>query len=431
MLNLINKKILIYGFGITGKACLKYLKKKNSVIVYDDKIKTNKNKNIKFLNKKFLNKIKLDYVVLSPGINLKNCTLKNFLLKNKKKIISELDIFYCAHKSNFKVAITGTNGKSTTCKLLYDILKNSKKDVRLVGNIGKPVLNEKKVTKNTIFVIEVSSYQIDYSNHFKSDIAVILNIAPDHLERHNNFFNYVKVKSQLILNQNFNSKAIICKNNKVLDKYLNTRKLKSKLYKVSSNVHNNYLKQIKNEYFNNANNQENLNFVIKISNLLKIKNNKLINTINNFKPLKYRQEIIFNSKKILIINDSKSTSFSSTINLLKNYKNIYWILGGLNKKGDKIKLPKNSMQNIKGYVIGKNKSFFEKKLKNQIKIKKITLLKNALKEVIKDIKFSTLKSNIIFSPAAASYDQFKNFEERGKYFDDLIKKFLINTTNAK
>ena len=174
-----------------------------------------------------------------------------------------------------------------------------------------------------------------------------------------------------------------------------------------------------------------MNFIIKISNLLKIKNSKLINTINNFKPLKYRQEIIFNSKKILIINDSKSTSFSSTFNLLKNYKNIYWILGGLNKKGDKIKLPKNSMQNIKGYIIGNNKSFFEKKLKNQIQIKKITLLKNALKEVIKDIKFSTLKSNIIFSPAAASFDQFKNFEERGKYFDDLIKKFLINTTNAK
>ena len=152
MLNLINKKILIYGFGITGKACLNYLKN-NSVIVYDDKIKTNKNKNIKFLNKKFLNKIKLDYVVLSPGINLKNCTLKNFLFKNKKKIISELDIFYCAYKSNFKIAITGTYGKSTTCKLLYDILKYSKKDVRLVGNIGKPVLNE-KVTKNTIFVMK-------------------------------------------------------------------------------------------------------------------------------------------------------------------------------------------------------------------------------------------------------------------------------------
>ena len=85
MLNLIDKKILIYGFGISGKACLNFLYKKNSVIVYDDKIKRFKNKNIKFFDKKALNKIKLDYIVLSPGINIKNCSLKNFLLKNKKK----------------------------------------------------------------------------------------------------------------------------------------------------------------------------------------------------------------------------------------------------------------------------------------------------------------------------------------------------------
>ena len=431
MLNLIDKKILIYGFGISGKACLNFLYKNNSVIVYDDKIKRFKNKNIKFLDKKALNKIKLDYIVLSPGINIKNCSLKNFLKKNKKKIISELDIFYCTYKSNIKVAITGTNGKSTTCKLLYDILKKSNKDVRLVGNIGSPLLNEKKINKKTIFVIEVSSYQIGYSSHFKSDIAVILNIAPDHLERHDNFLNYVKVKSQLILNQNFNSRAIICDNNKVLDKYLKSKKINAKIYKIGASVNNIYLKKIKNDYFNNINNQENLNFVIKISKLLKIKNSVIIKAINKFKPLKYRQEIIYNNKKFLIINDSKSTSFSSTVNLLKNYKNIYWILGGLNKKGDKINLPKNSMQNIKGYIIGKDKSFFVKKLKNKIKIKKITSLKNALGQVMKDIKFSNLKANIIFSPSAASFDQFKNFEERGKYFNNLVKKIFYKAHNAK
>ena len=197
-----NKKILIYGLGKSGISSFNYLKNNNIVKVYDD----NKNR----ISKKFkrfsiiknnINKLKFDFVVISPGINIRNCQLKNYLSKNSKIIITELDIFYLENQNNFNITVTGTNGKSTVCKLLYDILKKTKKDVRLVGNIGKPPLYEKKINKKTIFVIEVSSYQIEYSKFFKAKYGVILNISPDHLERHGNFVNYAKTKFKLLNSQ--------------------------------------------------------------------------------------------------------------------------------------------------------------------------------------------------------------------------------------
>ena len=110
---------------------------------YDDyNIKTpNRLIKKKIIEKIEINKISFDYIVISPGIDLKKCILKNYLKKNKKKIITELDIFYLENKKNFKITITGTNGKSTTSKLLYEVLKNNKKDVRLTGNIGYPIVN--------------------------------------------------------------------------------------------------------------------------------------------------------------------------------------------------------------------------------------------------------------------------------------------------
>ena len=121
---------------------------KNNVKVFDDNnfLRNKKNKKY-FLSKKKIQEYKFDYIVLSPGIDFKKCTLKNYLLKNRKKIITELDIFYLSFPDNKKITITGTNGKSTTCQMLYNIFKLQKLDVRLVGNIGKPPLKEKKIKK--------------------------------------------------------------------------------------------------------------------------------------------------------------------------------------------------------------------------------------------------------------------------------------------
>ena len=132
----INKNILIYGLGLSGKSCIKYLSNQNKITIFDDNsfLRNNKNKKY-FLNKNKIFKKQFDYIVLSPGIDIKRCKLSHYLLKNKKQIITELDIFYLIFPSNIKITITGTNGKSTTCQLLYGIFKSKNFYVRLIGNI--------------------------------------------------------------------------------------------------------------------------------------------------------------------------------------------------------------------------------------------------------------------------------------------------------
>ncbi len=159
-------------------------------------------------------------------------SVKSFLKKNHKKIYTDLDIFYSRYAFNQKITITGTNGKSTTAKLLYDILKDQKKDVRLVGNIGNPILLEKKIKKDTLFVIEASSYQLEYSRLFKTNISIILNIAPDHLERHKTINKYVSAKFKLIKNQSKNDIAILNTKNFYIKRELKKKKFAPSILKI-------------------------------------------------------------------------------------------------------------------------------------------------------------------------------------------------------
>ena len=422
-----NQNILIYGFGKSGRACFKYLRKNNKIEIYDDK-KSSIPKNLKknSINKTKLTSVNFDRIVVSPGIDVNKCTLKKYLSKNKSKIISELDIFYLNNIKNKKITITGTNGKSTTSKLLHDILKKHNKDVRLVGNIGNPLLLEKNIKPQTIFVIEASSYQIEYSKYFKTDFAVILNISPNHLERHGTFKNYIKSKFRLIKNQKKNSFAFIEKNNNFLKEEIKKNKINSKIIKVNLKISNKIKKKINNPYFENKNNLNNLKFVLEISKKLKLKNQKVFKVVNSFKELNFRQQILYKNKKLLIINDSKSTSFSSSINLLEFYKNIYWLVGGRFKKGDNFVLNKKYYKNINAYIFGKRKRLFVKNFINKIKYKTFDNIKRALVEIIIDAKKNNLSAvNIIFSPSAASFDQFSNFEERGKNFNYLVRKLKI------
>ena len=169
-----------------------------------------------------------------------------------------------------------------------------------------------------------------------------------------------------------------------------------------------------------------MKFVLEISKKLKLKNQKVFKVVNSFKELNFRQQILYKNKKLLIINDSKSTNFSSSINLLESYKNIYWLVGGRLKKGDNFVLNKKYYKNINAYIFGKRKKFFVKNLINKIKYKTFDNIKNALVEIIIDAKKKNLSPvNIIFSPSAASFDQFSNFEERGKNFNYLVRKLKI------
>ena len=422
----LNKKILIYGLGKSGLSAFKFLKNKSDVFIYDDIQSNIKNQNLKkrLVNNIDILELKFDIIILSPGVDINNCKLSKFLKINRDKIFSDLDIFYEFYK-NVCITITGTNGKSTTCQLLYEILSNQNLDVRLVGNIGNPILSVKNVKEKTIFVIEASSYQLEYSKIFRSKYAAVLNLSPDHIERHKSLNKYVKAKFKLLKSQLKKHIAFVKKNDVLIQKELKLNRFNCKIIKVNTKKKDSNFGNINNDYFLNDNNKENLSFVLEITKSLRLKRKSLIESIENFKGLKYRQQVVFQNKNLKIINDSKSTSFSATLPLLETHKNIFWILGGIAKKNDKIHLKKKYYQSIRGFIYGKDKSFFSKTLKNRIKIEINKNLLKSLKAVFKEVKKDHSKKKVIlFSPSAASFDQFKNFEDRGKYFNKIIKNYL-------
>ena len=422
------KKILIYGLGKSGISALKFLKsKKNKLYIFDDK---------KFPKKKFikineLNNQEFDYIVISPGIDIKKCKLNFFIKKNISKVITDLDIFYAFYK-NPTITITGTNGKSTSAKILFEILKDQKKDVRLVGNIGNPILSEKKIKKSSIFVIEASSYQLEYSKFFKTKHGVILNITPDHIERHGTFKNYINAKFNLIKNQSKGTFSFLNFDDKNIRRKIISNKYKSEIIKIRTKTINDVSLKIKNEYFKTDGNYENLLMIIEIIKKLKLNLKKSISTLNEFKGLKYRQQIIFSNQNLKIINDSKSTSYASSESLLKNFKKAHWIIGGIPKKNDCFSLSKKYIKETRAYIYGNYSKVFQKELSKKLKTKTFLNLKVLLNTMFSDFKkYKDDKHIILFSPAAASFDEFKNFEERGEYFNQLIKNKVNGKFNFK
>ena len=422
ILNLKKLSFLVYGLGSTGESVIKYFKKKNisNYYIWDDSVKVRKKfKNNKKLNlTKTLNKV--DYIVLSPGISLKKNKYKKKLIKFKKKIITDIDLLYLSNSKFKSIVVTGSNGKSTTCKIISHLLKSQNFNVKLGGNIGTPILNI-KLTKNIYFVIEASSFQLSHSQYIRPDYAILLNITNDHLDWHGSMQNYINAKLKIFNLQTKNDFALI--SNKFKN-YFRKKKYISRLISVNKKKYKKIKTKINNIYLKSSMNDENMNFIYTLSKLLKINKKFFINSMNSFKGLPHRYEIFLRKKNIIFINDSKATSFEATKFALMSSKNIYWILGGLPKLNDKIILEDIKNNIIKSYIIGKNISFFKKQLKNKVNFSITKNLKNSIISVFKDLKLSnSIHNTVLLSPSAASFDQFKNFEQRGDEFKKLSKLY--------
>ena len=303
-------------------------------------------------------------------------------------------------------------------------MKKENFDVKLGGNIGKPVLNL-KIKKNTIVIIETSSFQLALSKFIKPNCAAILNISPDHLDWHKNFKNYKNSKFKIFKLQDKSNCAFLTDKN--LIKYYKKNKFKGKIIKSLFKKYKKIKSQIKNNYLNLKINEQNVDFAYTISKYFNVKNKTIIDSLNSFKGLKHRYEIFLNRKKISFINDSKATSFDSTKHALRGNKNIYWILGGLPKKNDQLNIKKLKNNIIKAYIIGKHTSFFKKQINKSINFSISINMKKAVKEALQDISEKNLDHSVLLlSPASASYDQYKNFIERGEEFKKLIRFYAKN-----
>ena len=410
----------IYGLGLSGTSVYKFLKKQKikKIYTWDDKKNLKNKKKFNFFFK-VLNDV--DYIVISPGINIKKTKFKSILLKNREKIITDLDLFYMQKIPVKSIVITGTNGKSTTSKLIQHILRANKVDAQLGGNIGKPIL-DLKIKKKSIVIIEASSFQLTYTKFIKPTFALILNIVKDHLDWHNTMANYKDSKFKIFSKQDKKDYALL--NDKKLINIFHKNNFLSKLKIVKKNFLNNSVKKnITNEYLLSKPNEENLSFVFKLATMLKIKKKFFFRAINSFKGLAHRHEIFYKKSGITFINDSKATSFEATKHALKSNQNIFWIVGGLPKLGDKFNVKSVSKNIIKTFIIGKKTNYFKNQIGKEIKYKISFNLKNALKDIFKELRLiKKSKVTVLLSPASASYDQFNNFVDRG----NQLKKMTMN-----
>ena len=407
---------LVYGLGLSGESVINFFEKNRikNFKVWDD---NKKNLYKKYRSKNLFHTLnQVDYIVLSPGISLlKNKKLSKF----EKKIITDIDLFYLYNNKFKSIVVTGTNGKSTTCKLLAHLLQKNKFKCSLGGNIGTPILNLKNF-KNGFVIIEASSFQLSHSKFICPDYALFLNFSNDHLDWHGSkkkylysklkIFHLQKEKNYAIINQNLKNKFI---KNKLSGKLLfpkikNYRKIK---------------KKIKNDYLTSNINEENMSFVYTLSKLLKISEKSFFKAMKSFKGLSHRFEIFLKRGNTTFINDSKATSFTAAESALLSLKNVYWILGGLPKRNDKLKLSKIKKNIIKCYLIGKNINFFKNQIKGRIDFSVTKSLKSSIIKILKDVKLQKhTNKSILLSPGAASFDQFENFEKRGEEFKRLCKK---------
>ena len=439
-----NKNITVLGAGISGigASSLAYYKGANVLLSNNEKFN-----NDSLINNKIKREyshsdkcINSDLVIVSPGIKSKNnSTIKKLESKNIS-IISEIEFASRFTKSPI-IAVTGSNGKSTVVKLLYHIFKNKYKNVFLGGNIGisfsMNVYNElKNNLKNSIHIIEASSFQLERVYSLKPYISCILNVTEDHLDRHGDFENYLKQKIKLIKNHTEKSFIVYNQDDKNLKRILEN---KINSYPYSLNNKNTFYINKKSIYCSKTNkeiiNQEKTQLVgkhnlsnilacIEICRLFNFEIEDIIDSLKNFKPLNHRMEVVYRKDNFIIINDSKGTNLDSTKSAIGSFDNkIILLLGGFsNQELNKEKIidttkSKNIHKIICFGKIGENIHKILTEYKSSIYIK------NFESAILKSIEYSLNKKSILFSPGFKSYDEFKNFEERGNMFKKIIHNY--------
>jgi len=440
------KSILIWGFMKSGRASFNLLyNKKDKFFIFDE----NKDLQVQLLNEfcfhlnvfvlKELNKIVLDgidQIIISPSISIFDERI-SYAKKKGIEVLSELELGF-SHTKNKFVAVTGTNGKTTTVSLIYEMLKNAGKRAELVGNVGIPLCEKVKTEKkHTIYACEVSSFQLEAVKTFKPKIACLLNISPDHLDRHKSMKNYVATKKKIFKNMENNDFVILnekLKNVKTKCKtyVFGTKKAKFGCFLDKNNII--FSKNGKEEkicdcsdvvFLRGFHNLENVMCAVCVAKILGLKNRNIKNVLNTFSAQNHRIEKVFSRNGIDFFDDSKGTNVDATICAMKtldNGKGTMLILGGADKGDEFDEIFLNLTSNIqKILVVGetKEKILLAGKRGNCLdKLLAFTHLKDAV-----EFACGTLKSGeqLLLSPACSSFDEFKDYADRGEKFLEYIK----------
>lgn len=432
------KKAMIYGAGISGKSVIKLLEEiKWETVLVDDKIGVSSTDAVAYLEG-------VDLFVKSPGIPYNDLIKK--AEKKGIKIVNEIEVSYNYMKKTSEtkiIAITGTNGKTTTTSKLAGLLNAAGIRSIAAGNIGTPyseAILEKE--KYEYIVLELSSYQLENLYEFKADIAMIINLAPDHLNRYKDADEYYDTKFNVGMNQSLGDKFIVNIDDPEIMKRLdriNSETLKLSLeentdiYVSENNLYfeGKQVTTIENFSLKGRHNLQNMLFVVGAAKLIGIDNNVIINFLENTESLEHRMEDFYTYKNqnnaVKFINDSKGTNLESTMKAIGAFEKPILICGGCDKNLELTPLIEEIKKSVKEvYLIGELAPKLERELlavnypKEDIyTLKTLEKVMITLEKKIKNMD-SKKDLTILLSPATSSFDQFKSFEERGKVFKKLV-----------
>jgi UDP-N-acetylmuramoylalanine--D-glutamate ligase len=449
------RKVALFGLGGSGMATARALLAGGASVVAWDDGESAKDKaraaGVSIANLADVDWREFATLVLAPGVPLTHPE-PHWTVKKAQaagvEVIGDIELF-CRERRRIAphspfVAITGTNGKSTTTALTAHLLREAGRDVQLGGNIGVPILDLAPPSAERVHVIECSSFQIDLTPSIDPTVGALINLTPDHLDRHGTMENYAAIKERLVAGSEIAlvgvddapSRAIAerlkghdqshvvtisAEPSPMSDIYVERRKIYVR-YRDAIDVLADLSEA---SALRGAHNGQNAAFACAVAQALDVSTAMMQRGVNTFPGLAHRMEQVARIGRTLFVNDSKATNADATEKALLSFSDIFWIVGGKAKEGGIEPLRPLFPRIAKAYLIGAASDAFAATLKGQVEFERCGVLETAIKAAARDASLSQAKEPIVLlSPACASYDQFANFEARGDRFRALVQELV-------
>lgn len=357
-----------------------------------------------------------DAVVVSPGVPLNRHPIADHARAAHVPILGDIELFAMARPSlpaHRVVGITGTNGKSTTTALIHHIVASAGIPARLGGNIGLPILSQDPLPEGGVYVLELSSFQIDLTHSLACDIAVLTNITPDHLDRYDSFADYAAAKERLFTLQHLDQVAVIATEDD--PSRMIASRINHRLHRVAST---DIADQSRWPALQGPHNAQNIACAVAVARTLGVTEDQIEAALGSYPGLSHRMERVAERAGVLFVNDSKATNPTSTAPALAAYPRIHWILGGQAKTKDLEACAPHFGHVVAAYVIGEAGPMFAELLRPTMAVAEAGTLERAVQLAAAAAQPGDV---VLLSPACASFDQFRDFEARGDAFRAAVE----------
>ena len=435
------KSIAVFGLARSGISCAQALIAGGAnVFAWDDSepaVAKARAEGMAITNLHHVDFTTLDSLVLSPGVPLTHPAPHWTVVKAKQsgiEIIGDTEVFLREIEGSGAkvVAITGTNGKSTTTALIGHVLKSSGLDVDIGGNIGLAVFNLRPPAKHRIYVLELSSFQIDLMPNLKPDVGILTNLTPDHLDRHGSMANYAAVKARMFAKMDGHQTALISVDDDWCEKIASRvsgavsvsvmQRLRHGISAPDGMLNDSRGGQIDLRFMaglKGLHNWQNACLAYGAARALGVPIEAIMTAMQTFPGLTHRMQQVAVVNGVPYVNDSKATNADASAKALASFDNIYWIAGGIAKEGGITQLSTYFPKIRKVLLIGHAADDFAKTLNGKVEYVMSGTLDRAVLDAAREAKDDGV---VLLSPACSSFDQYQNFEERGDAFVNSVGK---------